>query len=475
MDIRKYLKKLGYYTIPSSFNSKINEWESWYRANVRNFHRYSIHNGKNSIRCTRMSLGMAKKVSEDMADLLLNEKVSIKISDDKSDKFVDQVLKSNNFLVTGNDYQERKCYTGTVAYIPYLSNLSVDEEGNIESGAIKINYVSAGNIFPLTWENGYISECAFVFPKTIAGKKYAHIQVHAIETENESSQYVIYNHIVECTAGSGRELDVDEIRKMKVFQNLALRVQTGSDKRQFVIDRLNITNNIDEDNPMGIALFANSIDQLKGCDITYDSYINEFVLGRKRIFVAPDMLSCPELGDPVFDPNDAVFYQLPEEYTKKNGEKPIVEVNMEIRAEEHSKGVDDNIKLVSFKCGFGTERYRFDKGTITTATEVISSNSDMYRTIKKHEIILNDVLIELIQIIIRLGNVLHYELNEEADINIDFDDSIIEDTEKERENDRKDIAFGAFTVEEYRARWRNESIEEARKKVITEEENPDEE
>ena len=99
----------------------------------------------------------------------------------------------------------------------------------------------------------------------------------------------------------------------------------------------------------------------------------------------------------------------------------------------------------------------------------------MYRTIKKHEIILNDVLIELIQIIIRLGNVLHYELNEEADINIDFDDSIIEDTEKERENDRKDIAFGAFTVEEYRARWRNESIEEARKKVITEEENPDEE
>ena len=148
---------------------------------------------------------------------------------------------------------------------------------------------------------------------------------------------------------------------------------------------------------------------------------------------------------------------------------------MNLRTEEHSKAVDDNVKLVSFKCGFGTERYRFDKCTITTATEVISSNSDMYRTIKKHEIILNDVLIELMQIIIRLGNVLHYELNEEADINIDFDDSIIEDTEKERENDRKDISFGAFTVEEYRARWRNESIEEARKKVITEEENPDEE
>jgi len=67
---------------------------------------------------------------------------------------------------------------------------------------------------------------------------------------------------------------------------------TGSDKKAVcpLID-LNIANNMDLDSPMGIAVFANAIDQLKGIDITYDSYVNEFILGKKRIFVAPEMLS----------------------------------------------------------------------------------------------------------------------------------------------------------------------------------------
>ena len=84
-----------------------------------------------------------------------------------------QVLEDNNFFVIGNDYQERKAYTGTVAYVPYLDKAQVDEEGDIlpgESGTVKIIYVSAGNIYPLSWENGYISECAFVFPKIIGTK-----------------------------------------------------------------------------------------------------------------------------------------------------------------------------------------------------------------------------------------------------------------------------------------------------------------
>lgn len=474
MDIRKYLKTLGYDTIPSSFYSKISEWESWYQSDVKNFHRYRIHNGKNKISCQRNPLGMAKKVSEDMADLLLNEKVAITVEDNQADSFVKDVLNQNNFYVTGNDYQERKAYTGTVAYIPYLDDALIDAEGNIQDGKIKINYVSANNIFPLSWENGYISECAFIFPKAVAGKKYAHIQVHARKEVDGKWQYVIDNHVVECTSGAGRELSEEERNSMKEFQNLVPVVYTGSDKRQFVIDRLNITNNIDEDNPMGIALFANAIGPLKGCDITFDSYVNEFVLGRKRIFVAPEMLDY-DGGDPSFDPNDVVFYQLPEDYLKDNKGKPIVEVNMDLRTEDHSKAVNDNVKLVSFKCGFGTERYRFEKGSITTATEVMSANSDMFRTLQKHEIILNQVLIELVQIIIRLGNVIHQGLSEDSDITVDFDDSIIEDTDKERENDRKDVAIGAFGLDEYRAKWRNESLKEAQKHIVTEEEDPDEE
>ena len=70
-------------------------------------------------------MGMAKKLSEDIADLLLNERVMITLEDEMTQEFVQKVLDNNHFLVMGNDYQERKAYSGTVAYIPYLYNAIV--------------------------------------------------------------------------------------------------------------------------------------------------------------------------------------------------------------------------------------------------------------------------------------------------------------------------------------------------------------
>lgn len=461
MDVIKYLQKAGYDTIERGFYSKIAEWESWYIANVRRFHRYRVFNGKNHIVCRRLSLGMAKKTSEDIADLLLNERVQVTIQDRKTHEFVMGVLNKNNFAVLGNDSQERKAYTGTVAYVPYLDNIQVSEQGEIiaGSGEVKINYVSASDIYPLSWSNGYISECAFVFHKTIRTKKYEHIQIHRIKGE----QYVIENHVVENTTGIGREVSVAEWDSLKEFSSLVPFSETGSPKRQFVIDRMNITNNYTKDNPMGVAIFANAIDILQGIDTIYDSYINEFVLGKKRIFVAPEMLYTDQLGNTAFDPNDVVFYQLPED-SLKNG-KPITEVNMDIRSEEHEKAINDNLNLLSLKCGFGSEHYKFENGNIQTATQVISENSDMYRTKNKHEIILSNALTELYQIIARLGSIIGVNTNPDSEIVISFDDSIIEDKQAKRNEDRKDVSMGVMRLEEYRAKYYGETLEEAAKNL----------
>lgn len=456
MNVITYLKKKGYDTVSGDQYRAIQGWKSWYQGNVRGFHRYKICNGANTVKCERHTAGMAKMLSEDLADDLMNEKVEITIADEAEKAFIDEVLEQNNWPVQSNNYQERKCYTGTVAYVPYLDDVAVDETGSIVSGAgtVRINYFDAGNIYPLSWVNGVITECAFVSIHTDKGKKYAHIQLHVLEGE----EYVIRNYVVECSAGAGTELMPENWKQLQPFQHMAEQVYTGSDKRQFVIDRLNNVNNVDPDCPMGVALFANAIDQLKGIDIAFDSYVNEFVLGKKRIFVAPEMLHTNENGDPVFDPSDVTFYQLPEGAT---GDKPLIEVNMEIRAEAHSRAINDFLNILSVKCGFGTQHYRFENGSIQTATQVISENSDMYKTIKKHEIILDSALKELVHIILRLGNVLRKGLNEEAEVLVDFDDSIIEDKGTERKEDRLDVAMGVMGLEEYRAKWYNETLKKA--------------
>lgn len=453
MNIFSYFQKIGIDTVDESFYRKIKEWTSWYNANVRKFTFYKVYTGRGTYkRCQRKTLGMAKKVCEDIADLLLNEKVVMTLSDADTDTFVKYVLDNNKFSVLGNSYQEKKAYTGTVAYIPYLEDADISEDGSVIAGKIGINYVDGTNIFPVSWKNDVVTECIFTFPHTFRRKKYVHVQSHLIE----NGEYVIKNTVLENVQGSndGKELSEKEWKEIKPFSNLVPMMRTGCNEPQFVIDKLNIVNNSDDSNPMGVAIFANSIDVLKKMDIEFDSYSNEFELGRKRIFVSPELLHNSD-GTQAFDPDDGVFYSLPEDYDR--GKDPMLsDVNMELRAEEHSKAINDDLNYLSMKCGFGTERYRFENGNVKTATEVISENSDMFRTLKKHEIILDDVLKNLIRIIIRLGIVLGNPLSEDCEISIDFDDSIIEDKDAERRRDREEVAMGAMSILEYRMKWYGE-------------------
>ncbi len=283
---------------------------------------------------------------------------------------------------------------------------------------------------------------------------------------------MIENHVVECSAGSGKEIPREEWKNLKGFESMVDKIFTGSNERQFVIDRLNIANNYDSSSPMGVAVFANSLDVLQGLDTVYDSYINEFVLGKKRIFAAPEMLGEDLNGNPVFDPDDVVFYQLPDGALKDGG-KPLEEINMTIRAEEHEKAINDNLNMLSMKCGFGQNRYKFDNGSVQTATQVISENSDMYRSVNKHELILESVIDELIRIIARLGQVLKQPVNPDTAVVVDFDDSIIEDKVAERQSDRQDVSMGAMTLAEYRAKWYGETEQEAAKHVIDDTPDPD--
>ena len=87
----------------------------------------------------------------------------------------------------------------------------------------------------------------------------------------------------------------------------------------------------------------------------------------------------------------------------------------------------------------------------------------MFRTIKKHEIILEQVLIELCRIILRLGNTaMNAGLNEEVEISIDFDDSVIEDKGTDFSRDMQMLSAGILNDWEFRMRWLNEDEQTAK-------------
>ena len=78
---------------------------------------------------------------------------------------------------------------------------------------------------------------------------------------------------------------------------------------------------------------------------------------------------------------------------------------------------------MSLKCGMGTGRYKFDKGGVKTATEVISDKDDLYQNLQKHKIPVTAALIGMVKALYFLEHG-----NDNLEVTVDLDDSIIEDT-----------------------------------------------
>lgn len=457
MNIFGVLKARGFDTVPEGFYKHIAAWESWYKGDVANFHRYKVFNGQKQVACRRYSLGMAKKVAEDWADLLMNEKVSVTLEGEAEQAFFDRVCRENNFAVKISEMQERKAAMGTAAYVLRAVGFTADPDTGALTGpaeGIRIDYCAADVIYPLSWENGVITECAFASRRTVGNEKYLYLQLH----RREKGLYVIENALFRDRNGSLEETTLSSVAD---FAHVPARVETGSDRRQFVIDRMNIANNLDEGVPMGVSVYANAIDQLKGVDVAYDGYVNEFVLGKKRIMVRPEAVRNMD-GEPVFDPNDTVFYVLPGDGGADG--KIVTPIDMQMRTEQFTRGIQDMLNTLGSKVGFGENRYRYDNGSVATATQVVSENSAMFRAVKKHEIILELVLKELAGIILRMGNAyMHAGLNEDVEMSVDFDDSIIVDKEAEFNKTLQLLNAGLLNDWEARARLMNEDDETAKK------------
>lgn len=426
--------------MPDDYYSNIALRQKWYGGKVPAVHSYTQYNGKRKLRRTRKTLGLAKTVSEDWANLLLNDKFQIGVDKASAKKKIDAVLAANEFAKRGNQIVELTFALGTGAFVEYL-------DGN----DVKIDYIRAGMIYPLSWDNGKVLECAFASERAAGKQKKIYLNIHRLE----AGKYVIENHLFDRNGEILTETNLPD--------GVVPEVRTNSSVPRFQIFTPNIANNIDPDSPLGISVYANALDQLESADLVYDSYCNEFRLGRKRITVPISMarMAMEEDGTstPVFDDNDTEFYAIPQDDKSEN---KIQEHNMELRADAHEAGMQTMLNLVSWKTGSGGKRYTFRDGKVKTATEVISENSDLYRNLKKHELSLEAAICGLVDAI---AEILHLGTVKSS---VSFDDSIISDTDSDKMTFLQEIRDGVRQKWEYRVKFFGEDAETA--KAMTESE-----
>ena len=458
MKLEKFLQDNYNYNpeVKDTIKTYIEQWKSWYAGNVKSFHNYFIYNGQRKVNKKRFTLNMAKEISEDWADILWSEKCEISLKDTGSQEQFDELVDSLDLYTTITQVIEKSGALGTEVAVVSAYDIIKNEDGmtlDVSNAKTRINLVDIDWIFPLSWDNTGITECAFGSVKYINGQKYVVLSVHKIN-EN-TGNYIIYNHLFSETNGN-----LTEILGQEGTEN---EFDTQSNIKWFSTFKPLLTNNLFENSPFGIPHYANAIDVMKTVDIDFDAFKNEVKDGRRRTFARAEMFNYDN-GEQkfTFDPNDTDIYMLPKGANKDD----LIQSDTDtLRVNEQIEALNTSLNILGNKVGFGENHYHFDGTNLSTATAVISSNSKMARRMKKLQIGYESAIYDLVKAICYVSTKFgKYNLNTD-DMVIQFDDSIIEDVESESMRALREYNADLISAVEYRMRIFGESKEIAEKAI----------
>ena len=464
--VTDYLNKEYGTQINTEYYSHVRKWRDWWRGYYKPFHSYQelgVDNAPKQRELFRMN--MAKRISEDWASILLNEKTQINIDDTASSEFVQGkedaqgvggVLGYNNFWAEANELVEKAFGYGTGAFVLRAENAKVNSRGDIVPDAgcrAGIEYLDAMSIVPLSVEKNKVTEAAFVSELVKMGKEYIYLEIH---TKDENGNYVINNKYFQVNDGC--------MKPEPLPAGIAESVNTGSNIPWFVLIYPNATNNIESQNGLGMAVFANAIDNLKGVDLAFNNFLRDFKLGGKKVFVNKKMTYQTAEGVTV-TPDDVAqsLFSMIGDDMDFDAKQMIQEYNPQLRVTENKDGVQSQLDYLSFKCGLGTHRYQFEGGVVKTATEYMGERQELVQHASRNMIVIEAALIELCRAILHIGKTFcKANVNPDAVITVQFEDGFVISEEDKANRDLTLVQNGIMQPWEYRVRHMGESEEEAK-------------
>ena len=427
----------------------IREWEAWWRGKNRAFHEYLENNAMGRpVRREMFRMNMAKKICEDWAAVLLNDRTVLHVEDEAGERFVKNVLARSGFFRQANRLVEKAFAVGTGAAILRLENCPVAEDGGLhadEGTAVSFEYVDAAHIVPLSVKNGRITEAAFVSEGVERGKEYVYLETHTIENGGYCIRNVFFD----------REDGV--LREREGGTGTASVIRTGAMIPLFAVISPNLVNHIDEAFGMGMSVFADAIDCLRGVDLAFNNFCRDIKLGGKKVFLNQSLVQRDEYGN-VYTPDDVAQQLFVTIGDTDIAEHPMItEHNPELRTADNAEAVQSQLDYLSFRCGLGTHHYTFggiEGRTKLTATQYMGERQDMMQNAVKHQKNVEAFLCGVVRALLWCAaEVYGLPADTDAAVTVTFDDSYFTDTESQRSRDLDEVKAGILTAEEYRRKW----------------------
>lgn len=417
--VKDFLQKKGY-TVNDNALAVIQVCDDWYANRViEDFHKRKTIN---AIPYELSRLNFGKRCCSDDANLC--EVLEINAGDGEQGDFVNDVLAKSEFNTQYRKQLEKTSADGTTACYIRLDNATFMDNNSVQGGAIRLNYVEADAFMPLTVENDIVTEAAFSGSTLVKGKKQTTL---VLFIKGDNGMYTAETHIFD---DKGNEL-----------RDLETIVQLG-DVKPFAVMRNAEVNNLDDMEGYGLPKLRNAIPVLKVVDLCYNVLFSDLDKAEKIILVNELLCEFDKDGKPKLTPEQKKLFvftgeKLPEEKSM------IQEYNPEIRIEQVTKSFELALSLLSMSFGYGTKKYSFENGQITTATEYVGERQDQMQELNRQRQEAIRYIQDICRAVMWFANTFQGKaFNLDQEILVDFDDSYITDREAELERKRNDaLAF----------------------------------
>ena len=447
-------------------------WKLIWRGLYKPWHIIPAPTAANpNARRTLYRLNTAKAVCAELASLVWSEECEVRVSTngwteqknedgivtnpDPLNEFIADVLRRNAFGEKMQEFLEQGLALGGAACKVWAEaergsrEKGVGSRGTEENGhsysllptaySLKLGYAMADQFVPLAWDNARVFEGVFISRQAKRGYYYTRLEWHRWNGQT----YVITNELYRADMQRGAEGNNQDILGIRcplaeVFPELDEQTEVSVDESLFTYWRTPIANNLDDNSPLGVSIYGNALETLHAIDICYDSLVQEFRLGRKKIIVPARFLRA--VTDPTtgqvrryFDPNDETFVGMADD----DGTAGLKDISMELRVEEHVAALNALLNVLCLQLGFSANTFSFDRERgLKTATEVVSENSKTYKTIKGVQNQLRPMLEHLVRSIVDVAILYGMEWNGQSverlaaggyEVKITFDDGVIQD------------------------------------------------
>lgn len=410
------------------YNFGIFPWKYVYKGFYTAWHVVNaptIENAKNKRNMAHMN--MAKAVCAELAGMIWTDHATVSVStngvtlaeneEDPLAKFVAQVLKKNAFPTKMQELIEESAALGGAA-MKVWRDVRRDENGEEIPGTdtLKIGYCQADQFVPVSWDNASVSEGIFISRIAKGGYYYTRLEWHRWN----GLTYYITNELYRSEQRRNGSTESQDILGFRIpletvypYLNAETTI-SGLENSLFTYFRPPVANNVDDNSPLGVSIYANAMETLHALDICFDSFVREFRLGKKRIIVPARMIKT--VVDPVSGELRRYFDATDETYEALSTDDPdalkIQDNSVALRVEEHVAAINAFLNILCLQLGLSEGSFTFDAhGGLKTATEVVSENSKTYKTVKNYQNMIRPAVEQLVDNIITLGALYGMEID----------------------------------------------------------------